>query len=227
MYFRKRLKDGEYMEAAVILQTEQNPICAEPQVSGSKFYLFCKRLADIVISLVCLLVLWLPMLVIGLIVRLDSPGPAIFAQERLGKGGKPFVMYKFRSMYTDAEKDGPQWASKDDMRCTKFGKFMRQSRVDEFPQLFNILKGDMSIVGPRPERAVFYDEFEKYIPHFRQRLLVKPDLTGWAQVNGGYELRPEEKIVYDLEYISKRNLHMDIKCIWKTFRVVFHHDGAR
>ena len=215
------------MEAAVILQTEQNPICAETQVSGRKFYLFCKRFADIVLSLAGLLVFWLPMLVIGLIVRLDSPGPAIFAQERLGKNGKPFVMYKFRSMYTNAESNGPQWAEKDDLRCTKFGRFMRNSRIDELPQLINILKGEMSFVGPRPERAVFYDKFEKYIPHFRKRLLVKPGLTGWAQVNGGYELRPEEKIVYDLEYIAKQKITMDILCVWKTFRVVFRHDGAR
>jgi lipopolysaccharide/colanic/teichoic acid biosynthesis glycosyltransferase len=107
------------------------------------------------------------------------------------------------------------------------GAKLRKSRLDELPQLFNILKGDMSIVGPRPERACFYDEFEKYIPHFRQRLTVRPGLTGHAQVNGGYDLKPEEKIVYDMEYIANRSLRMDIQCIWKTVLVVFSHDGAR
>ena len=114
--------------------------------------------------------LWLPMLLIALAVRMDSPGPALFAQERLGKDGKPFTMYKFRSMCLNAEANGPQWAAKNDCRCTKVGRFLRKSRMDELPQLWNILKGEMSFVGPRPERSCFYDEFETYIPHFRKRL---------------------------------------------------------
>jgi lipopolysaccharide/colanic/teichoic acid biosynthesis glycosyltransferase len=136
-------------------------------------------------------------------------------------------MYKFRSMRTDAEDDGPQWAQKDDERCTKFGKFLRKTRLDELPQVINILQGNMSLVGPRPERAYFYDEFEKYIPNFRQRLQVKPGLTGLAQVNGGYDLMPEEKLVYDLEYIENRSLWMDIVCMVKTVRLIFTHEGAR
>ena len=127
----------------------------------------------------------------------------------------------------DAEIDGPQWASKDDGRCTKLGKILRSSRLDELPQLINILKGEMSLVGPRPERAFFYDEFEKYIPNFRDRLLVRPGLTGYAQVNGGYDLLPEEKIVYDMEYIAERSIKMDMMCILKTIAVVFSRDGAR
>lgn len=196
-------------------------------VAGGKVFVLCKRLIDIFLSVLGLLILWLPILLIALLIRLDSPGPGFFVQERLGKGGKAFTMIKFRSMYTNAEVNGPQWAEKNDARCTKLGKFLRKSRLDELPQLVNILKGDMSFVGPRPERGYFYDEFEKYIPHFRQRLLVKPGLTGLAQVNGGYELKPEEKIVFDLEYISKRSFKMDISCIWKTIKVVFSHDGAR
>jgi lipopolysaccharide/colanic/teichoic acid biosynthesis glycosyltransferase len=167
------------------------------------------------------------MLIIALVIRLDSTGPALFTQERLGKNGKPFIMIKFRSMRMDAEVNGPQWADKNDCRCTKVGRFLRKSRLDELPQLVNILMGEMSFVGPRPERACFYDEFEQYIPHFRQRLQVQPGLTGHAQVNGGYELKPEEKIVYDLEYIAKRSVKMDLQCIWKTVLVVFSHDGAR
>ena len=197
------------------------------QVAGSKGYLFIKRLADFLLAFIGLAVLLIPMLIIALVIRLDSPGPALFMQERLGKNGKPFIMVKFRSMRMDAEANGPQWAQKNDYRCTKVGKFLRHSRLDELPQLVNILMGEMSFVGPRPERACFYDEFETYIPHFRQRLLVRPGLTGHAQVNGGYELKPEEKIVYDLEYIANRSIRMELKCIWRTVLVVFSHDGAR
>jgi lipopolysaccharide/colanic/teichoic acid biosynthesis glycosyltransferase len=196
-------------------------------VAGGKGYLRLKRLCDVLIAFFALAILWLPMMVIALVIRLDSPGPALFMQERLGKNGKPFIMIKFRSMRMDAEANGPQWAEKNDYRCTKVGRFLRKSRLDELPQLVNILLGEMSFVGPRPERACFYDEFEKYIPHFRQRLLVQPGLTGLAQVNGGYELKPEEKIVFDLKYIENRSAKMDIKCIWKTVLVVFSHDGAR
>ena len=199
----------------------------EVKVSGTRGYLLFKRVCDIFVSFGALMVLWLPMVIVGVLIRVDSDGPALFCQERLGKNGRPFTMYKFRSMRMDAELNGPQWASKDDCRCTKVGRVLRKSRIDELPQLINILRGDMSFVGPRPERACFYDEFEKYIPHFRQRLLVQPGLTGHAQVNGGYELKPEEKIVYDLEYIANRSVKMDLQCLWKTVMVVFSHDGAR
>jgi lipopolysaccharide/colanic/teichoic acid biosynthesis glycosyltransferase len=216
------------MDTAV--KERQAPACEQTQqmtMGGSKAYLRLKRLCDVLIAFFALAILWVPMLVIALVIRLDSPGPALFMQERLGKGGKPFTMIKFRSMRMDAEANGPQWAEKNDCRCTKVGRFLRKSRLDELPQLVNILMGEMSFVGPRPERACFYDEFEKYIPHFRQRLLVQPGLTGHAQVNGGYELKPEEKIVYDLEYIARRSVKMDLQCIWKTVLVVFSHDGAR
>ena len=134
---------------------------------------------------------------------------------------------KFRSMRLDAEENGPQWADKDDPRCTHLGRVLRKSRLDELPQLWNILKGDMSFVGPRPERKCFYDEFETYIHGFHNRLIVKPGLTGWAQVNGGYDLKPEEKIVYDMEYIQSCSIGMDLKCLLKTVRLVFTHVGAR
>ena len=193
----------------------------------SKGYLIVKRLADIVFAVISGTILLVPMIIIGLLVRLDSEGPAIFKQERLGLNGKPYIMYKFRSMRLDAEEDGPQWAQKDDERCTKLGRFLRKTRLDELPQVINILMGNMSLVGPRPERAYFYNEFEKYIPNFRQRLQVKPGLTGLAQVNGGYDLLPEEKLVYDLQYIEKQSLWMDIACMVKTVRLIFTHEGAR
>lgn len=196
-------------------------------VRESCCYLLVKRLFDILAALIAGIILLIPMCIIGLFIRLDSKGPAIFRQERLGKDGKQFVMYKFRSMYEDAEADGPQWAEKDDERCTPVGAKLRQLHLDELPQLWNILKGDMSFVGPRPERPCFYDEFETYIPGFRDRLLVKPGLTGHAQVNGGYDLLPEEKIVYDMEYICNRSIRMDIQCLLKTVLVVFTREGVR
>ena len=130
-------------------------------------------------------------------------------------------------MYTNAEENGPQWAAKIDWRCTRVGRFIRKSRMDELPQLINILRGDMSFVGPRPERAFFYDQFETYIHGFCNRLVVRPGLTGLAQVNGGYELKPEEKIIYDMEYIQNRSIRMDFVCIIKTVKLVFTHEGAR
>lgn len=200
----------------------------EPVVpKARRGYRLVKRVFDIVVSLAALAVLLLPMAVIGLLIWLDSRGPVLFVQERIGKDGKPFMMYKFRSMYTNAEENGPQWADKDDWRCTRMGRVLRRTRIDELPQLWNILKGDMSIVGPRPERACFYDLFETYIHGFRGRLAVTPGLTGWAQVNGGYDLKPEEKIRYDMEYIRRQSAGMDLECIVRTVKLVFTHEGAR
>lgn len=184
--------------------------------SPGKGYPIVKRSFDIIVSIIGLIICIVPIVILMFVIYIDSPGPVFFSQERLGKNGKPFYIYKFRSMKLDAEKNGPQWAVKEDARCTRVGRVLRRLRLDELPQLWNILKGDMSFVGPRPERAYFYDKFEEYIPGFRDRLVVKPGLTGWAQVNGGYSLPPEEKIVYDMEYIEKRSIKMDIKCIAKT-----------
>lgn len=200
---------------------------AAPVPQRKKSYLILKRIFDVVCSFLALLILAIPMLVIALIVVLDSPGAPIFRQERLGLNGKPFMIYKFRSMRLDAEENGPQWADERDPRCTRFGQFLRRTRLDELPQLYNILRGDMSFVGPRPERAYFYKKFETYIPGFSNRLMVIPGLTGYAQVNGGYSLKPEEKIVYDMEYIENRSIWMDLKCIIKTIYVVLGGDGAR
>lgn len=214
-------KNTPYQMPAVAVEASQ------VRVGGGKVYQIMKRLFDLLIATVAFVVLLIPMVIVGIVIRLDSPGPALFRQERLGKNGKPFMMYKFRSMRLDAEVNGPKWADKNDRRCTKVGRFLRKSRIDELPQLYNIIRGEMSFIGPRPERACFYDEFEKYIPHFRNRLLVRPGLTGHAQVNGGYELKPEEKIVYDMEYIANRSVKMDLLCLWRTVLVVFSHDGAR
>ena len=190
-------------------------------------YQAAKRLFDLVVSALALLLLGIPMLFLALLIRLDSPGPALFRQERLGLDGRPFLIFKFRTMRLDAERDGPRWAEEHDPRCTKLGLLLRKSRLDELPQLFNVLRGDMSLVGPRPERQYFYDLFETYIHGFRNRLKVLPGITGWAQVNGGYSLLPEEKILYDMDYIRHRSLWMDLKCLFRTIAVLFSHEGAR
>ncbi len=194
---------------------------------NKKSYLVIKRLFDIIFSLCALIVLLIPMLVVAVVIRLDSPGPALYKQERLGKNRKPFMMYKFRSMRTDAEKDGPQWAKVNDDRCTKIGRFLRMTHVDELPQLWNVLQGDMSVVGPRPERQWFYEQFETEIPGYWDRLAVKPGLTGVAQINGGYDLTPAKKLVFDMEYIRNASVKLDAKCIWKTGRVLISREGAR
>ena len=198
-----------------------------PHIQRRWSYLVVKRFFDFFFASIGLIILAIPMAIIALIIVLDSPGAPIFKQERLGLNGKPFVIYKFRTMHMDAEKNGPRWADREDRRCTQFGMFLRKTRIDELPQLWNILKGDMSFVGPRPERQYFYEQFEKYIVGFSNRLVVVPGLTGYAQVNGGYELKPEEKIVYDMEYIEKRSVLLDLWCIVRTFRVVFSGKGAR
>ena len=127
----------------------------------------------------------------------------------------------------DAEINGPQWASTDDPRITKLGHFLRKTRIDELPQFVNVLRGDMSLVGPRPERAFFLVKFNHEVPGFTNRLTVKPGLTGWAQVNGGYELTPKEKLVLDLHYIEHRSIMLDIRIMFKTIKVVLTGEGAR
>ncbi len=190
-------------------------------------YRFWKRVFDFAFSLILLIVLLLPILLLLLIVWIDTKASPLYLQTRLGLNEKPFTLLKIRSMRVDAEENGVQWAATDDPRVTRIGRLLRATRMDELPQLWNILIGQMSFVGPRPERPEFYDAFDTYIDGFRQRMLVKPGLTGHAQVNGGYELLPEEKIVYDLEYIKKRSFVFDLKCIWRTFAVIFTKEGAK
>jgi lipopolysaccharide/colanic/teichoic acid biosynthesis glycosyltransferase len=154
-------------------------------------------------------------------------GQIFYTQERVGRRGKVFKVYKLRSMVSDAEKNGAQWAQRNDSRVTKVGNFIRKTRIDEVPQLFNVLKGEMSIIGPRPERPMFTLEFNEEVPGFINRLQVKPGLTGWAQVNGGYDMTPREKWEADMYYIKNRSIKMDLLIILKTIRVVLTGDGAR
>lgn len=196
-------------------------------VGLNKSYMFTKRFFDLTLSIIGLLLV-LPILVVtAILIKLESPGNIIFAQERVGLNGRVFKVYKLRSMRNDAEKNGPQWAEKNDARVTRVGAFIRKTRIDELPQFINVIKGEMSLIGPRPERPVFTEQFDKEIKGFKKRLAVKPGLTGWAQVNGGYEISPEEKLKYDLYYIKNCSILLEIKIVFKTVRVIFTGDGAR
>ena len=199
-----------FFEGIPVLQLRETPMQG---VRG-----IVKRLIDVVFSVFALIVLSPLMLTIAAIIRLTSPGKAIFRQERVGRAGKPFNIYKFRSMHADAEeKVGHVWAETDDPRQTSLGKFLRRWSLDELPQFFNVLKGDMSLVGPRPEMSGLIDTFSESIPHYLARQRVKSGMTGWAQVNG---LRGntslEERISYDRYYIENWSLALDIKIILKT-----------
>lgn len=191
------------------------------------FYSKIRRFFDFILSLSSLIFVVPIIIVMCIFIILESPGNPFYIQNRMGLMGREFKLIKLRSMRLDAEKNGAQWAKKNDSRITKVGKFIRKTRIDELPQVFNVLKGDMAIIGPRPERKIFVDEFTKQLPEFPKRLEVYPGLTGWAQVNGGYEISPEEKLKLDLYYIQNKNIKLDIKIILKTIGIVFTGEGAR
>jgi exopolysaccharide biosynthesis polyprenyl glycosylphosphotransferase len=190
-----------------------------------------KRIFDVVVSLVGLTAFAPVWAIVALIVKLTDKGPAIYSQERIGQNAKPFMLHKFRSMYIDAEaKGGPQWATKNDPRITPFGRFMRKTRLDEVPQLLNVLRGEMSLVGPRPERQHFIDILTKEIPWYIKRLKMKPGITGWAQVKHKYDETIEDvktKIMYDLYYFENMSLTLDLKIIIQTVLVVLTGKGAK
>ena len=196
-------------------------------VSGGVFYRALKRAFDIASCGIALVILVIPMAMVAARIKAESPGPAIYAQSRVGKGGKVFKLYKFRSMYTDAEMRGARWAAEGDLRVTPFGRKIRRTRVDELPQFWNVVKGDMSLIGPRPERPAFHEEFSRRIDGWEQRLLVKPGITGLAQVMGGYDLLPKEKALYDIEYIETRSVDLDWRIILKTIQTIFSGEGSR
>ncbi|RKY67640.1 MAG: sugar transferase, partial [Candidatus Latescibacterota bacterium] len=182
-----------------------------------------KRLLDVVVSLVVLIGIAPVCALVALLIKLDSKGPILFTQKRVGKDGKIFTMGKFRSMVENAEqRSGPVWAEKDDPRITRIGRIIRRLKIDEVPQLFNVLRGDMSLVGPRPERPFFVESLEREIPLYRRRLRVAPGLTGWAQTKQGYDTSIDdvkEKLKYDLYYIENMSLRMDAKILLRTLFV--------
>ena len=195
---------------------------------NSPLQLKFKKLADKVAAGLLLLVLSPLMLLVALLIKLDSPGPVFYSQSRTGINCQPFKVHKFRSMYQDAEKRGAQWASKRDPRITRVGYWIRILRIDELPQIWNVLKGEMSLIGPRPERPEFDVKLKEQIPYYDVRYLVKPGITGWAQVMYPYGASVEdayEKLSYDLYYIKNYSLLLDIAIFFKTIRVVLLGKG--
>lgn len=194
----------------------------------NKFYLFYHRLFDVLVSVLGILLstTLLPFILIGNLVA--NRGPLFYTQERIGKNGKPFKIMKLRTMVVDAEVSGAQWAKKNDTRTTPFGKFLRRSRIDEIPQFYNIILGHMSIIGPRPERPMFVKELSSIIPFYETRHVVKPGLTGWAQVNTSYGSSYAdslEKLQYDLYYIKQRSVYLDISIVLKTLSTIIFYRG--
>ena len=197
----------------------------------SRFKSFAKRSGDLILSVLMLIMLSPLMLITAVLIRLESQGPIIFSQERTGQYGKPFKIKKFRSMVADAEKKtGPVWAGENDDRITRVGRVIRKLRIDELPQLWNVFRGEMSFVGPRPERQHFIRELEKQIPYYSERCTVKPGLTGWAQVCYPYGASVEdavEKLNYDLFYIKNLTFFLDLLVIFRTVKIVLFGKGAR
>ena len=190
-----------------------------------------KRTGDLLLSIIMLILLAPVLIVVAILIKLDSRGPVFFSQERVGEYRKPYMVHKFRSMVQDAEEQsGPVWAQSNDSRATRVGKFIRKWRIDEFPQLFNVIKGEMSFVGPRPEREFFVEELEEAIPYYGERFSVKPGVTGWAQVNYPYGASVEdakEKLNYDLFYIKNMSIFMDMMVVMRTVKTVLFGEGAR
>lgn len=188
-----------------------------------------KRTTDLAVAVVLGLAV-LPLIpLVALAIRLESPGPIFYSQTRVGLGGRPFRLFKFRSMRQDAERDGARWAQAGDARVTRVGRFMRLTRIDELPQLWNVLAGEMTLVGPRPERPEFTAMLEREIPHYAKRYTVKPGLTGWAQVRFHYTSTVEDtarKLEYDLYYLKHASLALDLRILVETVRVVLRKSGC-
>ena len=188
------------------------------------FYNKTKRILDIISAIIILLITGIFMPFIALAIKLEDKGPVFYKHQRIGKNGKPFLLIKFRSMKENSEEQGPVWAQKHDSRITKTGKFLRKTHLDEIPQMINILKGDIALVGPRPERPEFTKKLEKKIPYYQIRHLIKPGFTGWAQIKFRYSrsvMDSKEKFQYDLYYIKNNSLFLDIGILLKTFQLFF------
>jgi len=247
-----RLRQGVSARRRFVRLDEPRKSAREPEIPVSRdagrLEEFFLRAANIAVALTSLVVLLPVIIVVALAIRLDSRGPAIYRQLRIGLdrrgridmrdrtgrrvndlGGRPFMIYKFRTMRVDAELDsGPVWARKDDDRATPVGAFLRQTRMDEIPQFWNVLKGDMAVVGPRPERPNFVLELQKEIDGYRLRNRVRPGITGWAQVNLPPDQTMEdvrEKVDFDIEYVRRRSLWFDIMIMLKTLPVMFERDS--
>lgn len=201
-------------------------IKSEDEVRGK--YLVFKRMFDFVFAILLAIPAIPIILIFGILVKIETPGSMFYKQERVGLMGKKIYITKIRSMYDGIEKtSGAMWAKKNDARVTKVGHFIRKTRIDELPQILNVLEGSMSFIGPRPERPVFTEQFVNEVPGFEKRLSIKPGLSGLAQIRGGYEATPGEKLIADVEYINNVSLKMDAMILVQTLRVVVTGDGAR
>jgi exopolysaccharide biosynthesis polyprenyl glycosylphosphotransferase len=199
-------------------------------ISASPFYRFGKRVLDVVGVIVTLPVTLLLMVATAAAVRIETPGAVLFTQTRIGEHGRPFTIVKFRSMVTDSERHGPKFAAAGDARVTRVGAFIRRFRLDELPQIWNILKGEMSWIGPRPEQPAFVEQFSRAIPYYAYRHTVKPGITGWAQVNQGYAADEEstrDKLEFDLYYIKHFSFWLDLLIVFKTLKTILTGFGAR
>ena len=202
-----------------------------PEKGRSGTVSYPKKITDLLLASTLLLTLLPLMLLVALAIKCDSPGPVFYRQERVGLRGRRFAVLKFRSMRQDAEADGrPVWAAAQDHRITRVGRFIRWARIDELPQLLNVLRGEMSVIGPRPERPYFVEQFNKLIPSYDDRHAVLPGITGWAQVNYPYGASLEdarEKLRYDLYYVANCGCRLDLQILLATVRVVLSGKGAR
>jgi exopolysaccharide biosynthesis polyprenyl glycosylphosphotransferase len=231
---RRVLDDVGFAEAALqripLALVRPSALIFDDGFRVSRVTRLAKRAADLVGAAVMLVVLAPVMLAVALTVWIADGRPILYSQERTGRGGKPYHIRKFRTMRRDAEKLGAAWATDQDPRVFPAGRFLRRARLDELPQLWNVLKGDMSLVGPRPERAVFLEELKVRWPLFALRELVKPGLSGWAQLRYGYGSTMEEqakKLEYDLYYVKNTSMFLDLVCLLATAKVVLLGRGAR
>ncbi len=218
----------EAIDPALLRTVTSN--CSGPCGSDIGPRIAIQRIFDVAGSLLLLILFATPAALVTLFIKLDSPGPVVFRQDRVGRHGQVFSLLKFRSMHVDAEAEGPCWATERDPRVTRFGRLIRTWRIDEFPQLVNVLRGEMSLVGPRPERPCFVDLLEQVIPRYQERHSVLPGITGWAQVNYKYGDSIEDariKLRYDLQYVYERNIRLDLRILVATVPVILFRIGAR
>jgi exopolysaccharide biosynthesis polyprenyl glycosylphosphotransferase len=227
VYCRQANTQARSSESAMYYSNDLSKATSKRQLN--RFERIGKRLLDIICGLIIAAIFVVVFPFVAIAIKLDSPGDIFYKQERVGLKGVKFTIYKLRSMVQNAEHNGrAQWAVKGDSRITKVGNFIRKTRLDELPQVINVLKGEMSMVGPRPERQQLIDKLEQQIPNFDRRLAVKPGLTGWAQVNYGYGSTVEDariKLNYDLYYCKHQSLGLDFKILLRTFAVVLKMQG--
>lgn len=217
-----------FLAKSIYTQIDDKPVFELIDLTLTREQVITKRLFDIIASTFGLILVSPLMLMIALLIKVTSPGPIFYTQERVGLYGKTFKLYKFRTMIDGAEKyTGPVLAKENDPRITPIGKFLRATRLDELPQLLNVLNGEMSLVGPRPERPYFVNQFKNENPHYKYRHVVKPGITGLAQVMGKYRTGVDDKLRYDLIYIRNYSFLLDLRILFLTIKVMFMSDSSR